>query len=48
MEKQFSIQQLNDIAAEICDKYCRYTHEAGGEDVDITEFCDKCPFERYL
>lgn len=41
------VKQLEDIAAEICDKYCKYMVTAQGED-DLARHCDKCPLDRLL
>lgn len=32
------------LRAQMCDEYCRYTHEEGG--VAIDEICSKCPMSK--
>lgn len=38
-------RMLEEIAAEICDDYCKYPHEVS-EQEDLEKICEKCPLEK--
>ena len=50
------IQQIEEVAEEICDKYCRYTNTQEFKDIsddyDINAFykkyCNNCPLNKLL
>ena len=36
---------LEEIAAEICDDYCKYPNEVASQE-ELNKICAKCPLER--
>ena len=49
-ETETIMQQLEKVAAEICDNYCKFMAEMGNDESrwdELTEkHCDKCPLEK--
>lgn len=39
-------QQLEEIATEICDKYCKYPEKYRNEEKMFGEACDQCPLDK--
>ena len=40
------IEQLEQIKAEICDKYCKYTNFVELEPDELEKECEYCPFTK--
>jgi hypothetical protein len=50
-QKEMTIQeQLDKIAGEMCDKYCKFPDQASKESKDedylFRTYCDKCPMQK--
>ena len=47
-EKEKTIPQiLDEIASEICDKYCRFPYEISDEE-ELMKKCENCPIGRLI
>ena len=38
-------RMLEEIAAEICDEYCKYPNELASQE-ELNKICKKCPLEK--
>lgn len=38
-------RMLEEVAAEICDEYCKYPNELASQE-ELEKICEKCPLEK--